>query len=109
MIDDKEYRIEPNGFIEVSRTEAHRLKTTYSKPVTRDGVGNDLIPQALELEFPLDENGQEMRYRLRSTDANKSMLDGKVYPNAEALKAHILANADRLDNREVGLKSLKKV
>lgn len=106
-IDEKTYKIPARGFIELNRTEAMRLFHSYS-PIKRDGVGNDLEPKALELEFPKDEFGNEMRYRPRGSDQNRSMLDGKTYPSADALVAHILANSDRLDNKEAAVKSLTK-
>lgn len=103
---DVKYTIPANGFIEVSRKEAMDLKHGYS-PVKRDGVGNDLIPRALYLEFPKDENGNTIMYKPKGGVLNKSMLDGKEYPNAEAMIAHIMANASQLDNVEAAMKSIK--
>ena len=105
--DDVEYTIPGHGFIEVSRTLANQMYFQY-RPLKIDGVGNVLDPQQLRLEYPVDGDGNTVRFSNRDLQTNKSMLDGKEYPNAEALKAHILANAQKLDNVEAAVKSLKK-
>lgn len=105
-MNDVTYTIPGHGFIEVSRKEAMDLKHGYSY-VKRDGVGNDLMPRALRLQFPVDENGNTIMYKPKGGVTNKSMLDGKEYPNSEAMVAHILANANQLENVELAMKAIK--
>lgn len=92
-LDDTKYVIPGRGFIEVPRTEAMKLIHGYS-PIVKDGVGNDLNPRQLRLEFPKDAQGNEIRYK-NVAASTKSMLDGKEYPSAEAMVAHILASTTK--------------